>query len=146
MARWGTGERILLCVMDFLQMLLGLVYSNILNMGSMVGYFALKTPLKMRLTQKTRRLFIFPSISRYFPLWGYWTGRYFPGNTAWEIPPWYFPDIPAINTRICCVRCRLQNVNGGHSGTLAFYFCQFWGACLQVTRACRQYYLWSIFI
>ena len=68
MARWGTGERILLCVMDFLQMILGLVYSNILNMGSMVGYFALKTPLKMRLTQKTRRLFIFPSISRYFPL------------------------------------------------------------------------------
>ena len=43
-------------------------------------------------------------------------------------------------------RCRLQNVNGGHSGTLAFYFCPFWGACRQVTRACRQdYFLWSIF-
>ena len=42
--------------------------------------------------------------------------------------------------------CRLQNVNGGHSGTLAFYFCPFWGACRQVTRACRQdYFLWSIF-
>ena len=42
--------------------------------------------------------------------------------------------------------CRLQNVNGGHSGILAFYFCPFWGACLQVTRACRQdYFLWSIF-
>ena len=41
---------------------------------------------------------------------------------------------------------RLQNVNGGHSGTLAFYFCPFWGACRQVTRACRQdYFLWSIF-
>ena len=40
---------------------------------------------------------------------------------------------------------RLQNVNGGHSGTLAFYFCLFWGACRQVTRACRQDYLWSIF-
>ena len=26
MARWGTDERILLCIMDFLQMLLGLVY------------------------------------------------------------------------------------------------------------------------
>ena len=36
--------------------------------------------------------------------------------------------------------CRLQNVNGGHSGTLAFYFCPFWGACRQVTRACRQDY------
>ena len=65
MARWGTDERILLCIMDFLQVLLGLVYSNILNMGSMVGYFALKTPLKMRLTQKTRRLFIFPGISHF---------------------------------------------------------------------------------
>ena len=43
-------------------MLLGLVYSNILNLGSMVGYFALKTPLKMRVTQKTRRLFIFPTL------------------------------------------------------------------------------------
>ena len=41
---------------------------------------------------------------------------------------------------------RLQNVNGGHSGTLAFYFCPFWGVCRQVTRACRQdYFLWSIF-
>ena len=41
---------------------------------------------------------------------------------------------------------RLQNVNGGHSGTLAFYCCPFWGACRQVTRACRQdYFLWSIF-
>ena len=41
---------------------------------------------------------------------------------------------------------RLQNVNGGHSGTLAFYFCPFWGACRQVTRARRQdYFLWSIF-
>ena len=26
-------------------------------------------------------------ISRYFPLWEYWTGRYFPGNTTREIPP-----------------------------------------------------------
>ena len=60
----------------------------------------------------------------------------------------------------CCFQCssfavlridrvyniRLQNVNGGHSGTLAFYFCHFWGACRQVTRACRQdYFLRSIF-
>ena len=38
------------------------------------------------------------------------------------------------------VNIRLQNVNGGHSGTLAFYFCPFWGTCRQVTRACRQDY------
>ena len=65
MARWGTDERILLCIMDFLQMLLGLVYYNILNLGSMVGYFALKKPLKMCVTQKTRRLCIFPGISHF---------------------------------------------------------------------------------
>ena len=35
---------------------------------------------------------------------------------------------------------RLQNINGGHSSPLAFYFCPFWGACLQVTRLCRQDY------
>ena len=39
---------------------------------------------------------------------------------------------------------RLQNVNGGHSGTLAFYFCPFWGACRQVTRACRQDYFFVV--
>ena len=39
---------------------------------------------------------------------------------------------------------RLQNVNGGHSGTLAFYFCLFWGACRQVTRACRQDYFFVV--
>ena len=50
--------------MDFLQLVQGLVYSNnIMILGSMVGYFALKIPLQMRVTQKTRRLFIFPSIS-----------------------------------------------------------------------------------
>ena len=41
---------------------------------------------------------------------------------------------------------RLQNVNGGQSGTLAFYFCPFWGACLQVTRACRQLFVVDIYI
>ena len=39
---------------------------------------------------------------------------------------------------------RLQNVNGGHSGTLAFYFCPFLGACRQVTRACRQDYFFVV--
>ena len=60
----------------------------ILNLGSMVGYFALNTPLKMRVTQKTKRLFIFPGISHFEGI----GRRYFPGNTAQELPPWYFPD------------------------------------------------------
>jgi len=37
---------------------------------------------------------VFTCIYQYFPLWEYWTGRYFPGNTTREIPPWYFPDNP----------------------------------------------------
>ena len=60
------------------------------GMGSMVGYFALKTPLKMRLTQKTRRLFIFPSISHFEGI-----GQ---GGISREIPPWYFPDNPAFKS------------------------------------------------
>ena len=48
-------------------------------MVSMVGYFGLKTPLKMRLTQKTRRLFIFPGISHFEGI-----GQ---GGISREIPP-----------------------------------------------------------
>ena len=45
----------------------------------MVGYFALKTPLKMCVTQKTRRLLIFPSISHFEGI-----GQ---GGISREIPP-----------------------------------------------------------
>ena len=51
--------------------------------------------------------------------------------------------ISAVN-KCYVARVRLQNVNGGHSGTLAFYFCPFWGACRQVTRACRQDYFFVV--
>ena len=41
---------------------------------------------------------------------------------------------------------RLQNVNGGHSGTLAFYFCPFWGhAGKSPGHAGKTIFLWSIF-
>ena len=49
-----------------------------------------------------------------------------------------FAVADAIIKRARNAKPRLQNVNGGHSGTLAFYFRLFWEACLQVTRACRQ--------
>ena len=52
----------------------------ILNLGSMVGYFALKTPLKMCVTQKTRILFIFPGISHFEDIGQGNTALVFPGQ------------------------------------------------------------------
>ena len=50
-------------------------------------------------------IFVFPSISHFM---GYWTGRYFPGNTAREIPPWYFPDNTVHNTYYTTTSVQLQ--------------------------------------
>ena len=54
----------------------------------MVWYLLLKTPLNMRVTQKTRRLFIFPSISD--------SGRYFPGNTVLVFPGQHWVEIKTL--------------------------------------------------